>query len=160
MTMSQKAGRVWAYGPWVVLGCVVASQAGFLYIATSDASFAVEKDYYNQALKWDQYQEQQTVNAELGWKVSSRVEPNRLLVLTLLDSAERPLTEADVNVEAFANVRAQERFELRLKEARPGVYTGVLPTSRLGLWELRLRVRLGSELFTAKQTVELTRSGT
>ena len=40
-----------------------------VYVATSDGSFAVEPDYYQKALHWDDARSAAAENAGLGWTV-------------------------------------------------------------------------------------------
>ena len=51
MTLSEKnKARLWASVPVVLLGGLVTTVLGFVHVALSDPSFAVEDRYYSKAL--------------------------------------------------------------------------------------------------------------
>jgi nitrogen fixation protein FixH len=131
-----------------------------MVVANRDASFAVEPDYYRKAVEWDRTMAQAARNAELGWTVSARLEPgagDRARLVTLVrDRAGAPLTGAAVVVEAFPSARAREIASVALEPTGDaGVHAGLLPSSRPGLWELRLRVTRGAEVFTRTLSQDL-----
>lgn len=154
--------RGWAW-PVVIVALLVASAGAniaFMIVANGDATFAVEPDYYRKAVEWDRTMAQEARNAELGWTVSARLEPadaGRARLFALVrDRAGAALTGADVRVEAFPSARAREIASVALEPARgAGVYTGLLPSARPGLWELRVRVTRDAEVFTRTITQDL-----
>jgi nitrogen fixation protein FixH len=151
------------YWPVVIVALLVGSAGaniGFMIVANRDASFAVEPDYYRKAVEWDRTMAQETRNAELGWKVSARLEPgvgSRARLVTLVrDRAGAALAGAAVLVEAFPSARAREIASVALEPtADAGVYAGALPSARPGLWELRVRVTRGGEVFTRTLSQDL-----
>ena len=148
-------GKGW-YWPLVVIGLLVGgagANVGFMLVATGDASFAVEPDYYRKALDWDRTMAQEARNAELGWSVSARLEragraDDARLVARVTDRAGAPVGGARVAVEAFASARASQIVSATLDPRGDGIYATSLPSGRPGLWELRLRVTRGAEVFT------------
>ncbi len=67
----------------------------------------------------------------------------------IADRDGRPLTGATVTVEAFASARANRMATVTLTpETTPGAYAATLDGARPGLWELRLRVVRGEQVFT------------
>ena len=46
-----------------------------VYVATSDPSHAVEENYYQKAIAWDDKRAQDRVNQDLGWSLSFEAEP-------------------------------------------------------------------------------------
>ncbi len=57
-----KPGALW---PWVIGGALVLHvvvSLGVVFFATSDASYAVEEDYYQKAIDWDQKRAQDRTN--------------------------------------------------------------------------------------------------
>lgn len=154
-TMSAK-GHLWPVALVGLLAAGVVTNVAFMVVATRDPSFAVEPDYYRKAVEWDRTMAQEATNAELGWRVAARLEPGvgdtpRILA-TVRDRDGRPVRGARVSVEAFASVRAGEHTNIGLAPEGDGVYGAALPGARPGLWELRVRVTRGAQVFT--QTVE------
>jgi nitrogen fixation protein FixH len=151
------------YWPAIIVALLVGSAGAniaFMIVANRDASFAVEPDYYRKAVEWDRTMAQEARNAELGWTVSARLEPadaGRARLVTLVrDRAGAPLTGAGVLVEAFPSVRAREIASVALEPTGDaGVYAGRLPSARPGLWELRVRVTRGEEVFTRTLSQDL-----
>lgn len=135
----------------------------FMIVANRDPSFAVEPDYYRKALEWDQTMAQEARNAELGWTISARLGPAGVgagrLVATIRDRAGALLGGATVTVEAFPSARAREIATLALAPTgEAGVYAATLPSGRPGLWELRMRVSRGGEVFTRTLSQDLAAS--
>lgn len=154
-----KASLFWMLFPVALL---VTSSAGWLTmvsIALDDPGFAVESDYYKKASKYDEVIAQRSLNEQLGYQVSlTRFEVDAsgktFAELSLNDEAGAPLSHAQVQVEAFHNARAQDIFELRAQELKPGIYQIVLQRGRPGLWEFRLKVQKNG-LFTQTLRPEL-----
>jgi nitrogen fixation protein FixH len=151
------------YWPLVVVGLLaggVGANVGLMLVAMGDASFAVEPDYYRKALDWDRTMAQEARNAELGWSVSTRLErgarpAEARLVARLTDRAGAPLGGARVAVEAFPSARASQVVSATLDPQGNGVYAAGLPAGRPGLWELRIRVTRGADVFTRTVSQDL-----
>jgi nitrogen fixation protein FixH len=125
-----------------------------VYVATRDRSFAVEPDYYQKALHWDDVAAQQRENARLGWKPAIEVAGatdslgQRAVSCRLSDRAGKPLEGAIIDVIAFAHVRASQWLSGVMEPQGGGVYETTLRLQRKGLWEFRLVVRRGSDTLT------------
>jgi nitrogen fixation protein FixH len=120
-------------------------------ITSRDASFAVEPDYYAKALAWDETMAQEARNKALGWSLELRVEPTGeggLVAVSLADRAGAPLPGARITIEALHNARAGRVLTAILEPRGPG-YARMMPLARPGLWEFRLRVTRGADVFTA-----------
>jgi nitrogen fixation protein FixH len=148
----------------IAIVALLAGSAGaniaFLVIAAHDASFAVERDYYAKALAWDEVIAQEARNRELGWAVSAAVERGPAargarLVARVIDRAGAPVRGAAVSVDAFPSARASHVVTGALAPAGAGVYTLDLPGARAGVWEVRLRVARGADVFTGTVAAEL-----
>jgi nitrogen fixation protein FixH len=134
------------------VGSAVANVA-LIVITSRDASFAVEPDYYAKALAWDETMAQQARNEALGWSLVIAVEPTgergrMAVVVGLSDGAGAPLPGARIEIEALHNARAS-RVLTAVLEPRGPDYATVMQLSRPGLWEFRVRVTRGPEVFTA-----------
>jgi nitrogen fixation protein FixH len=132
-----------------------------VYVATSDPSYAVEEDYYQKAVAWDERRAQDRTNEGLGWLLEINVEPpvqpgeQPRLQVEILDGGGQPLSEATVTIEAFHNARADDIVRETLTEAGDGVYRASLPMHSNGRWELRFTVDRGSDHFTHTETRHL-----
>lgn len=146
-----------AHWPFILVGIIaVAALANgvLVYKAHSDPSFAVEPDYYQKALAWDQTMAQQRQNRRLGWELGCDLqsgdgaEAGVTLRATLRDRAGAPLSGATVRLTALHLARASRRLQTTLSPGAAGEYRGVLPLGRDGRWELRFEVQQGRERFT------------
>lgn len=124
--------------------------------ANSDPSFAVESDYYEKALHWNDVIDQRERNAALGWSVTVEGQP-RLdaagrcdLSLRVVDRDGAPISGATVAMEAIPIARAHDLRTLALDEVSPGSYAARIEHARFGHWQLRVRVERGSDVFTAR----------
>lgn len=132
-----------------------------VYIATSDRSFAVEPDYYQKGLHWDDIAAQRRHNKELGWKISlafgdpSGPLAKREVRCTLTDRDGKPLDEAFVDMVAFPHSRGSQRELAMLEPAGDGVYTAEMRFQRTGLWEFRFVVRRDPEMFTHVERIDV-----
>lgn len=156
------AAKGW-YWPVAIVGLLVggvAANIGFMIVANRDATFAVEPDYYRKAVDWDRTMAQEARNVELGWQVSTQLEPidggRARLVARVADRDGRPMTDAAVVVEAFPSARARDIASFTLAPAGPaGAYVATLVHARTGLWELRVRVTREEEVFTRTLSQDL-----
>lgn len=131
------------------------------FVAVSDPSFAVEPDYYDKALRWDEQREQSARNNQLGWRVEIEVSDSpdplgrREVRLTALDPEGSPVSGASASVEMFHHSRSANRLGAALAESEPGVFVAALPIARDGIWEVRFEVRRGGEAFTGSAEVRV-----
>lgn len=133
--------------------------------AVGDPSFAVEADYHERALRWDDHVEQQRVNAELGWHVAVELgtmpqSGDPAMIVRLTDSSGAPIVGASIEGTCFHYAAANKVQALGFVPAdEPGAYAAPALLIRAGLWQLRLRVESGGRVFTDRQTLELGRTG-
>jgi len=158
-----RSGRWW---PFIIVGLLAGgagANIGLMVVATRDRSFAVEPDYYQKALRWDETMAQEARNQALGWTATVAFErsarPGEAKVTALVDDrAGHPVEGARVAVETFHAARARHVVTGALAPEAAGRYSAVLALDRPGLWEVRLRVERGDETFTAKLLEELPRT--
>jgi nitrogen fixation protein FixH len=142
--------------PVFIIALLVAgagANIALMVIAARDPSFAVEPDYYQKALRWDEAMTQEYKNAALGWSVEAGVDSATRsgptsIVLKVSDRDGAPVEDASVRVTAFHNARASQIVAATLAPSRGGHYSALLPLDRPGLWELRVRVQQGDHIFT------------
>ena len=157
------SGKYW---PVIIVALLVGgagANIGLMVVAARDASFAVEPDYYQKALRWDETMAQETRNAALGWSVAVAFEGvprtgQAKLTARVLDRAGHTVEGAQVGVEAFHSARARHIVTAALRPESSGRYSAILPVDRPGLWELRVRVERGEQLFTTTLVQDLART--
>ena len=161
-----KPGSWW---PPMIAGALafhVISSLVVVYVATSDPSYAVEDDYYEKAVAWDEKRAQDRTNEDLGWSLEFKVTPPErpgdqpTLDLTLLDADGGPLVGAAISVEGFHNARGDDILRERLTDVGDGVYSATPQMNRNGRWELRFSVDRGAEHFTHTESRHLFVEGT
>lgn len=158
-----KRGMEWPIGIAAVLVLSSVGQIWFATVASRDKAFAVEGDYYEKAVHWNDELAQRKQNAHLGWKVVPSLQLGRgngegSIAVELRDSAGAAITGATVQVLAMHNARANRQLSARLTEAGEGIYRAPLPAQRPGEWELRFSVTRGGEHFTVSERVDVSRS--
>src|SRR4051812_43988530 len=117
--------RIWPGMVFGLIGLNVSVVSLTIYFAESDASFAVEPDYDQKALAWDESARQRAGSDALGWSATIEVPapgagPTRTLLLHLADRTGAPIEGATVEIETFTSLRASERHRLSLVPAGPG----------------------------------------
>ena len=145
---------IWPGMIFVLIGINVCVVAITVYFAHADRSFAVEQDYYQRAVEWSQTAQQNQRNRELDWGHGITIEPDsnstqRTIVLRVWNADGIAIEQALVNVNAFPSAQASHRQDMALTEQLPGEYRGVLTEARAGVWEFRVVIRRGDDVFTA-----------
>lgn len=152
------------YWPVAVIGLaavVLGANFFLVYLAVSDPSFAVEPDYYQKALNWDEHRSQQQSNLDLGWNFKFNLAldrgPDGALELRaiLLDRQGVPIDDARITVETFHNAMSGYPLEAHLVSSGQGAYSADLPIRRPGLWEFRFVVDRDGEHFMQTEIREV-----
>jgi hypothetical protein len=144
----------WPLAIVVALVLHVVVSLATVFVATSNPSYAVEEDYYEKALHWDEKRAQDRRNIELGWRIEIEVEPPdsagspAALEAILTGADEGPIDGATVAVEAFHNARAGNILRATLAGRGAGRYAAELPMRWAGVWEFRFVAERGSLRFT------------
>jgi nitrogen fixation protein FixH len=154
-----KSGKQW---PLIVIGILGVSftVCGItIYAAVSDASFALESDYYEKAVVWDETMEARRASEALGWIAAITVSDadqhtgKRWLSVSVTSEEGEPVAIENVHAVAFHHARRAEAREVALRQIRPGVASGELGHGADGLWQVRLRVERGGDVFLDTQDV-------
>jgi nitrogen fixation protein FixH len=146
--------RFWVGLVLTLLGGQIVLISTMAYVATSDGSFAVEPDYYQKGLHWDDTATQIRKNAELGWKMrvavsdSATARGERTVMCQLTNRDGTPLDGATIELMAFPHARGSERSSATFFPAGAGQYETPLRFGRYGVWEFRVVVHRGPETFT------------
>lgn len=145
-------GRLWPWAVALVLGLTIGGNLLVFRLARGDASFAVEPDYYAKAVAWDSTRALEARSDALGWTVKATLLPmvtgeGLHLALHLHTADGAPVEGASVRVEASHNTRGSLVLSDTLRFTSPGTWEGMLPSSRVGLWEVRVTATRGGEHF-------------
>jgi nitrogen fixation protein FixH len=158
---AKKKGGYWPLLIVLLSAIVLVPNAVLVYLATNDPSFAVEEDYYQKALAWDETMDQERRNEALGWSVDvgfAPGDPGRVRVhADLLDRDGRAIDGAAVQIAMFHNARASNILTAAMVPDDDGGYVASLPLRRPGLWELRFEIVHGDDRFTETLARELGR---
>lgn len=152
-------GATWPIAMATMLGISVAANVWIIRIANADPAFAIEENYYERALRWDDELAQRARNDSLGWQLLPSLsalssDSGAELRVSLRDASGAPVAADSVAVRALHNARAGAPLDATLTRRPDGDYVVRLPMRRPGLWELRFDVRRGADRFTARHRVE------
>lgn len=155
-----KRGTGWPLAVVAILGATIGANLWLIRVAGNDPSFAVEENYYQRGVHWDDELAQRSRNAALGWRVAATVVPlgtgnGSSLRVALRDSLVQPLAGASVSVKAMHVARANDAVRVTLSPSGPGDYEARVPLERAGLWEIRIDVQRGPDRFTATERVDV-----
>ena len=145
-----KKGHAWALVPVALLGSMFAGWGVMVGLALDDPAFAVEPDYYDKAVHFDEHQAQLRESRELGWKleVAPRFDAKGAFVeVTLTDREHDAIDGATVEATAFHNARSSQWRRLTFRSDGRGRYSHRLVSWRPGLWELRFDVQKSGQRF-------------
>jgi nitrogen fixation protein FixH len=146
-----RAARLWPVAIVAVLGLTVAANVLVFWAARDRNAAAVEPDYYRKAVRWDSTMAEERRSAALGWRAEAVLggvtRAGTPLTVRLAGPDGAPLDGATVEVTAIHNLDAQHHVTARLEPLGGGVHRARLPLHRTGLWELRLEVERGRDLF-------------
>ena len=160
-----RAGLRWALVP---VGLLLSSTLGVGWmaaIAVRDPNFALEHDYYQKAIHWDQTQAQAASDQRLAYQFSLPASValdkrgQATLELKISDRGGQPVAGARVTAEAFANAFSDDISRLSFSERAPGVYTARITALHAGQWVFRVSLDNGLEHGTASLRCDLTPGG-
>jgi nitrogen fixation protein FixH len=151
-----KTGSIWPAAIFGLIGLNVVIVGVTVYYATHDPSAAVEPQYYQKALAWDQTARLRDASDRLQWKAGATVDREGRLNLAITDASGAPVADAQVTATVFAVARASDRQDLTLTQTSPGVYSAAVRLNRGGLWQIRVDAKRGSDVFTCTIEQELT----
>ncbi|MCC6157515.1 MAG: FixH family protein [Deltaproteobacteria bacterium] len=148
---TKKRGWYWPLLVIGLLGGLLVMNGIMLFVATRDPSFAVEKNYYQKALDWDEKRAQDGANDALGWSIAvslATAGTDVRVAATITDREGAPVNGATVSLEAFHLARSAAAREIALAEETPGRYSTTWPAMRPGIWEMRFRIEKDGHVFT------------
>lgn len=153
--MKPRAVWFWPSLVFIIIGLDLLGIGSLAYFARTDASFAVEKDYYAKAVRWDESRAALARSDALGWSAGVELAPpahDGDVVVRLIDRDGAPLTGALVTLSAFHRAFVSEILEFTMTEASDaeGVYTAPFVPTRDGRWIIRVSAVRGADEFTAE----------
>jgi nitrogen fixation protein FixH len=154
-----KRGLQWPIGIALVLILSAGSNIWVALIAARDEAFAVEPDYYQKAVHFDDEMALRAASAKLGWHVIPTLAlgdagQRGSLEATVTDSSGTPISGATVQLLAMHNARASHQLTATLLDAGEGRYRAPLDAVRPGEWELRFLVTRGTDRFAVRERVD------
>ncbi len=147
--------------PVLLLGMSVCFQMTACVMASRGNGAEIERDYYDRALNWDDYQKTVAASRKLGWRVE--IQTDRMqqrggelgVTFVLLTKDGEPVEGATGLIRAFQNGRVDEMLELDPVAVGPGLYRATFHPRRTGLWVWRLRFERGDEVFVEETRTTL-----
>lgn len=160
--MARDKGWYWPY--LLVLFMLGGIVPGIVLVAVAidDPSFAVEENYYEKALAWDQQQKERRESRALGWAFEVAVQNDAMMPgfrrvgVVVRDREGAPIENCDVALETFHNARAADRLRVALDPLPGAAHAASVPMRRAGLWELRFAAQCGEKRFVDTLTRELS----
>lgn len=154
-----KRGMQWPIGIAAVLLLSAGSNIWVAMIAARDESFAVEPDYYQKAVHFDDEMALRAQSERLQWHVAPSLDlgtPGKAgtVAATITDSTGAPIRGATVQLLAMHNARASHQLTATLAESGDGVYRAPLDAERPGEWELRFTVSRGEDRFAVRERID------
>lgn len=154
-----KASKLWPAALVGVLAITVVANGALYWTASHDRSFAVEPDYYQQAVHWDSSVARSRRSAALGWATEVRLAPPdggaATLTVTITTRDGLPLDSADVRATLSHNAEGARTFNLTLRPSGPaGRYAARLPSSAQGLWRVDLSATRGQDAYARRVTAD------
>lgn len=155
--------RAWVW-PAIVVGLLSAHAAlcGItIVLATGDPSSAVEPDYYQKALRWDERAAELRAGAALGWTLNvdvasvASVRGERVVRCRLYDRDAQPIDDATLHATIFHHARGADRTTLAFEPVGGGAYEVSAKLRKAGTWEFRLAAERGDERYCPVRLVEV-----
>jgi len=152
-----KPGAVW---PLFVVGILMVSftVCGItVYASVTDGSYAVETDYYERAVRWDEIAREREESKRCAWvsdvEVRTASDGPAELALLLRDAQGEPIDAARVEVETFHHAHRNDAVMTTMNAQGDGRYTLAIENARAGLWQVRLRARTDDGVHLATHDV-------
>lgn len=144
---------VWPGLVVALLGGSVLTGVVTVTMATGDPSFAIEPDYYERALAWDEDVANQRASDALGWRTTLELAEaddalgKRTFTVTLVDKDGAAVEGAKVSMVAFHKALSSERLTKHFDQIGDGTYVTSLASPRDGAWQIDLTATQGEDTF-------------
>lgn len=162
---SKRAGLPWALVPVALLLSSALGVGSMAFIATRDPHFAIETDYYQKAIRWDEAQSQAAVNRQLGYVIELPAviafdsDGRVTLDLSIRDAHGQPVTGVRLTGNAFANAYSAKLVRLQFEEQLAGHYRAQISVNHRGQWVFQLIGKTQGQSFTSDVRADLVPGG-
>lgn len=158
----QEAEKRGSWIPWIFVagfGVVFTVNAIMVYVAATTWTGIAVNRAYDKGLHYNRNLEAAARMAALGWEASIETELTAeragTVRVAVTENGGDPLTRADVVVEFERPTHEGYDFVVPLQPAGSGLYSAAFAAPLEGLWDLRLVVTRGSDLFVTTERVLL-----
>ncbi len=139
-----KRGTGWPIAVATILGLTIAANVWIVRVANRDPSVAVEPDYYQKALHWDDELAQRARNDSLGWRLTPALHDTSTdaagtLDVTLEDHGGTPLSGARISCRGHSQHAGEPPHHPA--PARRGSWRVSRRFSRRAAWDVGAAVR-------------------
>jgi nitrogen fixation protein FixH len=147
--------------PLILAGLLLVQAGGVIamvVVSGRDPSFAIEPNYYEKALAWDETSRQRAASESLGWSAHIALDHSPagpVLTIELQDRLGRPLDGAAVDAEVYHHARSADRQTLRLVANGDGRYAAAAAMTRPGQWEVRISAVRGPETWSSSRQMSV-----
>jgi hypothetical protein len=149
---------IWPGAIFALLGMNVCIVGITVFAATRGSAAAVEPNYYERAVHWDQDARALERSRLQGWSVDVRLTPATQgagsdLVVHARDRDGKPLDAATITASLFHHARPGEIAEPILSPDPDGGLRASVPGAAPGLWRVNLSIIRGSDRWS--RTIDL-----
>ena len=129
--------------PVLLLGMSLTIQLTAATLASRGNDAEIERDYYDRAVNWDDYQKDVAASHALGWTLDIEPEPFRQpglehqVTFRITDREGLPVEGLSGKVSAFQNSIVNEMSTIVVREQGAGLYVGTYRPLRTGRWVWR-----------------------
>ncbi|MEQ8843691.1 MAG: FixH family protein [Phycisphaerales bacterium] len=156
-----RTGRSWVW-PLAVVGALAVSLtvcAITVVAAVSDPSYAIEDDYYQKAVDWDDRRALQAASDQLGWNANVSIDlAATTLAVAINDDQGQPIEAAIVRATIFHHARRGMAQRVDLRHEGQGCYTATIAQPREGQWQVRLTAQHNSNTFILNEDLYARRA--
>lgn len=161
MAAAKSRPRGWWY-PWIFVGgmaVVIIVNAVMITLALDTFPGLETKDHYRKGLAYNEALEATKAQTERGWSMAPTLalgqERQGELRVAFADKVGQALEDLRVKAFLIRPTHEGHDFEVPLRHAGGGLYTGSLTVPLPGQWNLRVHARRGKETFQDQRKIEV-----
>lgn len=148
---------MWPGCIFILVGALITVDVTMVIVANNRPSFAVHPTYNTDDASWTAQQQQQQVNARLGWTVTvERADQSGHIEIAAAARDHKPIEAANLTVRMYHKARASTVLTITLIETQPGRYVGQLPLDRAGHWRCEIDLQHGDDRFLETKDVVIS----
>lgn len=144
--VERRARRFWLTFVVGFLSLQVVIGITSIVLATNDPTVAVIPNYHSSAVNWDTTRRSRQLTNELGWTVTPVIGEvvegtgRREFAIKVVGPNQDPISDLNLTAKLFHHARGAAIYELKLDEAKPGVYVGMTKLTQAGLWQVQVQM--------------------